>query len=592
MAKTRRTKAQKEAFHVDYIEKCLKRYDDAITDKHEVWAELWQLYQNHQDNSGKASWQSTAFIPKIFTQIEKSSGEVKRALMQIDKLFKFSLNDQEEQRRKIELLIESKKAENAEDIGAIRGEIQKTNDLLEMRRQLMSMDEKRFKQAITQTNFSQVYAEMIKGAFLLGLGVPKVVWSPTHRRAVYDNVDANNISVSPDYKPSQMDPPSFIIERDMVELAELRRRAKAVNDAQGKAIYNMSAIRQIEKDSTHDEERADENRRRGLGDNTPFNSQVELHYFWGHVVDDEDYSDRNTLLVMANRRHIIRAHPNRYRHGKPPYVLTTPIIYPHRGIHGVSLVESMATLIYSYNNLFNMALDNMNFSVNKMFEYNPNRIINPETCKVMYPGKMIPTNSDQQVMREIITTNVMGDVRPMAEFISKEMQEATGVTEFLTGVGGKAKTLGETRLKTMESKGMFDIIARDLEQTSIRPLLEMTYDLYEQFAGYTPREDTYGINVGGISVQLQQDSIIQAAERVLVAASKSEAVAARTDLDYLIRRFYNTLNLGDAYKDPQEDQPPLSLDQENAVAGRAMDDAKRDAQAILAQGGVPMPEGM
>ena len=60
-----------------------------------------------------------------------------------------------------------------------------------------------------------------------------------------------------------------------------------------------------------------------------------------------------------------------------------------------------------YNNIVNMIADNLNYSVNKVFEYNPTDLKNPQGLTVIYPGKTIPTNvSGQQVVREVVTTPV------------------------------------------------------------------------------------------------------------------------------------------------------------------------------------------
>jgi hypothetical protein len=68
----------------------------------------------------------------------------------------------------------------------------------------------------------------------------------------------------------------------------------------------------------------------------------------------------------------------------------------------------------------------------------------------------------------------------------------------------QSKTLGEVQLKTMESRGLFDTIARDLERNSIKPLLEMSYSLLVQFAGFPEIEGRYLFSVGGLSLLLMQ----------------------------------------------------------------------------------------
>ena len=78
---------------------------------------------------------------------------------------------------------------------------------------------------------------------------------------------------------------------------------------------------------------------------------------------------KNQVLMIANDKYIIRKMvDNPFNHGKPPYVLSYAMVYPHRGMSGVSLVEPSAKLQYTYNNILNLYMDNLNLSLdNKMY---------------------------------------------------------------------------------------------------------------------------------------------------------------------------------------------------------------------------------
>ena len=186
----------KDEDYVEYVLKCKREAEDASKPHRQVWKELWQLYQNKQDWSKKAGWQSKCFIPKIFMEIEKASGEVKRAVIQTRKLFKFELDDFEERQRIAELEDTLRMSEDPDVMGDIKLEIQKIKRQLEVRQNQMTVDEKRFKHDLTQTNLTNIYSEMIKGAFLLGIGVPKIL--QLHHKLANSGAPLGNPTLSTD----------------------------------------------------------------------------------------------------------------------------------------------------------------------------------------------------------------------------------------------------------------------------------------------------------------------------------------------------------------------------------------------------------
>jgi len=290
------------------------------------------------------------------------------------------------------------------------------------------------------------------------------------------------------------------------------------------------------------------------------------------------------LCIVVNKKYLVRRQDNPFSHGGVPHVLTFPLPYPHRGVAGTSLVEPMVKNLYTYNNLANMYVDNMNWSVNKSFEYNPNQLLNPKSVLTIYPGKLIETNTSDQVMKEVPTTPVSRDAITALEFLDREMQESTSVTEFLMSMPSKkTKTLGEVELKTAESKGLFDTIARDLEQNSIRRLLELSYSLLVQFAGFEPIEGKYIIKVGGLSVLLMQKEQIEKVDAVLERVGKAPYLARMTDIGELWKKYLGILNLQDVYIDEDDRQVPAEMLEEKAAFDARNAVSKMSPEEIMQQ---------
>jgi hypothetical protein len=557
--------------YVTYVTQSWKQSEDAMDEVHPIWRELWQLYQNKQDFSKKMDWQSKCFIPKIMMQVEKASGQVKRAVLQTRKLFMFELDDSKEQEEIQALEEEFSQSEDPEAMAQIRAEIKRIKTQIKLRKSRMKLREKQFKRKLNQSSFASVYAEMMKPCTLLGLGIPKVVWS---EGLEFEHVDGFDFAISPDFKPSGKGRAPYMIERQELDLAEFRQRAK-----KGGNTWIQRNVKKVEDDFLKTDKFSEMKTRRGLGDYRNINKKVELKLFWGDVVSkDNKKVEENMFLVVANDKYLVRKFENPFDHRKYPYVPTIPMVYPHRGSHGISLVAPVTKLQYTQNNIVNMVMDNLNFSVNKMYEYNPNDVENPNALRSVYPGKMIAVNTPpgQQAVREVVTSAVKRDSLYLYDLVDREQQEATSITEFNSGLPGKkSKTLGEVELKTAQSMGLFDTIARDLELNSLSPLLEMAYDLCVQFEGWEPREGNYIFVVSGLTIMLMQRELRESIERALGLALQAPQLTQLTEIEQLWKKYLDSHNLSDVFKDPESGGVELNPQQQRNIEEKAGADAKQ-----------------
>ena len=577
-----------EEEYTTYVQKCWQQHEDAMHEAHETWKELWQLYQNKQDWSNKQGWQAKTFIPKIMMQVEKSSGQVKRAVLQTRKLFKFELDDSAEQEQIQQLQESMVGQEDPNQMAAIQQEIATIKRQLKVRISRMQMREKQFKQKLMDSDFASVYSEMMKPCILLGIGIPKVLWSDGLK---FEHVDAFNFAVSPDFKPYQKNRAPFMIERQEMDLAEFRQRVK-----KAPKTWITKAVNKVEADVQKLDRFSQQRTRKGFSDYSDVNKRIELKLFWGDVVGKDDKTiEENMLLVVANGSHLVRKFKNPFSHGKYPYPLTIPMVYPHRGTHGTSLIAPQVKMQYTVNNIVNMVMDNLNFTINKIYEYNPNDLLNPNAINTIYPGKMVPVNTQpgQQAIREVVTSAMKRDSLYFYELIDREMQEGSSVTEYISGLPGKkSKTLGEVELKTAQSQGLFDTIARDLEMNSLKPLLEMAYDLHVQFDGWEEREGNYIFVVSGLTVMLMQRELVEKLSQILGMALQSPVLGQMTEIGDLWKKLLDTYNLSHVYKDPQSQGIQLDPRQIMNIEGQASNQARSDMQNVSDDEKVGMLEGM
>lgn len=590
---------QQKTWIVKYVSQQRERAESATLTFRKQWQELWQAYQSKQDYSQKQDWQSQCFVPKVWMKIERAAGEVKRALLQTKRLFKFELDDDQEQGRIAELRTAwLKEQEDGKELLRVAEQIHAVERRIDARMHITSIHETRFKHALEDTNFIPVYSEMVKAAFLVGIGIPKVGWDATEHRATYKHINALNFRVDPEWEPSSDGPPRYVVEDYQQTLTELKAEAYRINQAVKKtdpkaaAPYDLAAIRDLHEGTSPDlEQRQEERQQKGLDQLEPPDGVLQLWQYWGDIPKEEGPGMllRNVMVIIANGRVCVRVSRNPFRHGKPPYVITLPIVYPHRGCAGVSLAQAVVKLNYVYNNLWNMLADNLNFSVNKQFQGNPTHLVNSKDQGI-WPGKFWAHNlgPSQSAIEEVSVTPVHADILHAMEIIRQDIEEAMSVTRTLEGAASaKKEPLGTTRLKTAQAQSFFDIIAWDLERNSLTQLLERTYDLYEQYANYPPRRGNFRLRVSGITLMLHIKEMIDRILMVLAVGARDPRLNQLTDVKWLYQRLLDLQGLADAFVDPELIQLQPTPQQTDAIARQAELQGRRDVAGWLGRGALP-----
>ena len=539
---------------IDYILQLKKEAEDATRERRLAADELWNLYQGRQDYSKKKDWQSKVFVPKVHTSINQATSIVHRAIMSPRRLFKINvINPKDEEAKSVIPGVER----------VLKGELK-------------------------NSNFAASYSESVKEGFIVGIGIPKVVWEEGLK---FVNAATARTYIDPDYEPSSGNPPKYVIEEKEMDLAELKDMAQNINRDAGRNVFNIAEINKIKEDQRDVEHEVEDRARRGISDHNKTDRRVRVLEFWGSIVDKKTNKvKKNQLRIIANGKYIIRKQTNPFDHGKAPYIPLVPIPYPHRGSWGISLVEPIAKMQYAYNNIINLAIDNLNFSVNKVYEYQPSALVNPRSLTRLYPGKMVAKHTATPAVSEVRTTSLGQDSFAALGLIQSEIQKGTAVTEFLMGTSGGSKTATEAELKTAQAQGIFDTMARGIETNSLAPLIEMSFDLLVQF-GRIPKElsGRYKFDVGGLSLLLVRREQTQNVQQVLGLALQSQTVASMTNIRELYEKYLNLLNLEDVLADtnqgPNSDQQQL-IEQDSAeqaqkqVAGMSDEEIMSSAQQL------------
>jgi len=171
-AKTEKSNKRSSEALVDFVIQCWEEAETATDTRRAQWRELWNAYESKQDTRHKAKWQSQLFVPKVWMHTTKAAAEIKRAMLQTQKLFKLELDDSAE-RADISLYRRIRaRAIDARQQMALDERIRNVEKDLTDQRAQMSLDEARFKSDLTRTNLAAVYSEMTivaptRGRFLI-----------------------------------------------------------------------------------------------------------------------------------------------------------------------------------------------------------------------------------------------------------------------------------------------------------------------------------------------------------------------------------------------------------------------------------------
>jgi hypothetical protein len=542
----------------EYVRKLIKGYwsewEDATNERRAVWKTLWEQYQCTQDYSKKESWQAKMFLPKLFMYVTRQAALIKRAILATDKLFTLKANE------------ELKEQEGYE--------------------QALEMAESKFKNTIAESSFSNAIGECAVPAMLLGIGWIKE-WPDEGLQ--FECPDTFDVAVDPLWKPFGKESPRFVVQfKPKMNLARLLQEAKTRNETAGQEIYNIEAIKRAGTSSGGGNQplsTSDENSRRGLGTFTMATKTIDVYEAWVDIPNEDGTEVVAQQLVMVSGSDVIRWQDSPFE--RPPFYPMQPLIYPHRGLAGNSMVEPLSNPQRYVNNVANLMFDNLQWLVNAAWELdmsNVSKTMNPADVTKRYPGNTIYKNSGNPALSQVATSGAgLRDALMVLQYMDREMQAGSAVNEWVQALPSEgASTATEQTLKASASQGFFDVIARDIELNTIKPLLELAIELDAKYGGNEALAATApGVIVGGLSVMLKEDKLVERIGGILRMSLEAPLLAQMTDIPELWRTLLGIYNLERCYREPQ----PMQM------GGPGMPGMPGGAGGAPGQGGNPEAQG-
>lgn len=188
---------------------------------------------------------------------------------------------------------------------------------------------------------------------------------------------------------------------------------------------------------------------------------------------------RDVKIYIANNKHVLWVEKNILPGGQFPYVVQNPIASIY-GRYGRAYISKIKSLIVSYIEAINLALDGFRLSALGIYEYDT-EVMSKDTghlfTAVLEPGRFYPKAGQGRGINGVFNNSLQSaGALQIVFFLDRELQNKSFQNEFFQGaptVKGRP-TLGEISIKTQESSAFFTDIATHIERNILTPVLYLT----------------------------------------------------------------------------------------------------------------------
>lgn len=167
-------------------------------------------------------------------------------------------------------------------------------------------------------------------------------------------------------------------------------------------------------------------------------------------------------------------------YGRPPFHVFTPIKLSHRVI-GRSMFDILKDLQRLRTTLFRQVLDNLYFSNSGRFVGDPDRVNFDDLLNNNVPGAVV--RGDPSALVPITPPQLQPWTFQLLEYVQSEKENKTGLTRYNQGTiaGSLNKTARGISAILNQSQQRIDLMARNLAETTIAPLINSVMDMNIRF---------------------------------------------------------------------------------------------------------------
>lgn len=553
---------------LQYVVSWRNQLKTARQPQYELWNSCWALYRGVQDFSDKDEWQSKISLPKPWAVVKQATSTIKRLLTSNNKPWALE-------------------PYNPDDLVA------------QTRCEKMTRLNRVF---LEKADFIAAFSEMLECGFIIGIGVAKLWWGLTPRMSTKVETVPMPMQGASEGAPGY---PGGGMQRQVVQEESLEGRLfiKAVDpykffwlpgsklnqwvgtiedieipkwklmELADAGVFDPALVSTLQPMKLDEQERQNTlrfNERSSVTTGPSADTgMVKLTEFYGPIVLNGKLVERNGHVIIGNDNVVLLAQPNKFWHKKPPYVAYTPLAVPFR-TEGVGLIEMTRAINNAMSRLANMSVDTLAYRLMPLMEVVVDAYENPEDLETgIIPGKMLRRNMSYPSQSQGIVPIQFEDISQgsiaVAAQLDRAAQEGSLVSEIQQALprfrGVQSATEIETKQQNQET--FFGAMASDIEESAIKPMIEMANDLIFQFidtatdprvAGILgvdaavlqgiPKEELiemiagdYSIKVTGITDQLQKAEMLQNLVQFMnIIGQNAEAWMPYLNSDALLRR--------------------------------------------------------
>jgi hypothetical protein len=209
-----------------------------------------------------------------------------------------------------------------------------------------------------------------------------------------------------------------------------------------------------------------------------WNQRVELYEYWGDItVDGTCYRDV-VATIMGDK--VLRFENNPYWCGKPfVYGTYTPVNF---SISSLGILEPSLGLLHEFNILTNQRLDNLELSIDSMWEYVNDGTLQPEDIFTK-PGRVFPV-SEQGTITPIQMPQAYTITYDESAVLESRIDKIAGTGSLISANAARDAervTAAEVRATRQAGGNRLSGVHKHIEETAMMPLLDKLFKLFQQF---------------------------------------------------------------------------------------------------------------
>lgn len=264
--------------------------------------------------------------------------------------------------------------------------------------------------------------------------------------------------------------------------------------------------------------------------------RYEILEYWGYLDEDLaqvlgltfEINQINMVNIWICHDEIIRAIVNPFSPQRFPYYVVPYQEHPYQ-IWGVGVAENMKDTQALMNGHMRLAIDNLRFSGNQMFEVNESKLA-PGQDLTFFPGKAIRRQGggNEPTIHPITFPDVSKSHMEMFDKARELSDETTGIPSFQTGSGQVSSALRSAASMSMVMGAAalnIKTVIRNIDYYLLQPLGEQIYQWNMQFNEKDVKiRGDMEVNAGGTAALMQKEvqsqrllSLIQVAANPVMA---------------------------------------------------------------------------